>query len=129
MSGMSVPNSVMHSWLTARDLAHIPKPMIYFAGDYAGHILHVPNLSGSRASGSPPSHEQVQSIWLSPISMSESRATGPPPPSRIVQVNEGQFLEWLKIMKLSGGTSSPSVNQGHVFYTGGCQPFFGNGNE
>ncbi|PSN55314.1 hypothetical protein C0J52_01801 [Blattella germanica] len=32
-------------------------------------------------------------------------------------------MEWLKIMELVGGPSSPAVNQGHVFYTGGCQPF------
>ncbi|PSN43210.1 hypothetical protein C0J52_26489 [Blattella germanica] len=61
--------------------------------------------------------------------MSESRATGPPPPSGIVQVSGCQFLERLKIMELVGGPSSPAVNQGHVFYTGGCQPLFGNDNE
>ncbi|PSN36000.1 hypothetical protein C0J52_20001 [Blattella germanica] len=79
-------------------------PMIYFAEDYAGHILHVPNLSGSRAIGSPPLSRYRTGQW-------------------------GQFLERLKIMELVGGPSSPAVSQGHVFYTGGCQPFFGNGNE
>ncbi|PSN51872.1 hypothetical protein C0J52_11599 [Blattella germanica] len=76
-------------------------PMIYFAGDYAGHIMYVPNLSGSRATGSPPLRRYRTGQW-------------------------GQFLERLKIMELVGGPSSPAVNQGHVFYTGGCQSFLGN---
>ena len=91
--------------------------MIYFAGDYAGHIVYVPNLSGSRATGSPPSLRAGPEQLALPLSVG------------IVQVSGGQFLERLKIMELVGGPSSPAVNQGHVFYTGGCQPFFGNGNE
>ncbi|PSN45567.1 hypothetical protein C0J52_21374 [Blattella germanica] len=79
-------------------------PMIYFAGDYTGHILYVPNMSGSRATGSPSLSRYRTGQW-------------------------GSVLGRLKIMELVGGPSSPAVNQGHVFYTGGCQPFFDNGNE